>query len=435
MSLLLYSLLILLSVLSPFSFPSVHCVPSSSSYYPPSSPLSVDDYINEINDILSETNEEVMRREMRRMRERQIEAEDYWLQREMDREGGREGERERDIEYDHSLFYVTPSYVSSFSSSAVPSPSSPSSLPLSSPSPSPSLLSSPLTSSFNISSCPSSTLNVLCTPQEFSVQGVGIVYLPTDIVQLHFTVESSEELKNNVSDKNILLRDKELNTSEAQRFLQETVGKTRDKLTSILSFLRAEGTPLSSVIRQLSTSSVRVQPLYVWMDQSRLLRGYISSVSLFLRVPNIYVDELVMGLVERNVSSIDNVSFWASEERLLEAREEALKKASMDANKQAIIISTYSQSINMTEAEEGGRREPVLKQMNVLSLSIPLGQAEEGVGTMSRGYMAKSSMASDSLQLNVSPETNVPLTSLVGGMGIMGDTKIVSAVIQAKYIL
>ncbi len=146
-----------------------------------------------------------------------------------------------------------------------------------------------------------------------TVTGQGTVRIPTTLTDVSLGVEiqgkTATEVQNNV----------------AQR------------TSSLVDFLR------SRPIERLQTTGIRLQPNYQYDNNQRRLVGYIGTNTISFRVKTEEVGSLLDDAVKAGATRIDRISFTAEETAISQAQKEALKLATLDAQKQAeAVLSTLN---------------------------------------------------------------------------------------------
>ena len=146
-----------------------------------------------------------------------------------------------------------------------------------------------------------------------TVTGEGTVRIPTTLTDVSLGVEiqgnTATEVQNNVA--------------------QGT--------SSLVDFLRSRS------VERLQTTGVRLQPNYQYNNNQRRLIGYIGTNTVTFRVKTEEVGSLLDDAVKAGATRIDRVGFTAEETAISEAQKEALKLATLDAQKQAAaVLSTLN---------------------------------------------------------------------------------------------
>lgn len=141
-----------------------------------------------------------------------------------------------------------------------------------------------------------------------TVTGQGMVRIPTTLTDVSLGVEIQGKTATEVQ-KNI-----------AQR------------TSSVVDFLR------SRQVQRLETTGIRLQANYQYDNNQRRLVGYVGTNTVSFRVKTEAVGSLLDEAVKAGATRIDRVSFTATETAISEAKKEALKSATLDAQQQADAV-------------------------------------------------------------------------------------------------
>ncbi len=101
-------------------------------------------------------------------------------------------------------------------------------------------------------------------------------------------------------------------------------------------------------VEQLKTTGIRLQPNYQYINQSRSLVGYVATNIVSFELSTEQVGVLLDEAVEVGATRIDGIRFTATSEMLAVAQQEALRKATLDAQRQA---DTVLKALNFTSQE------------------------------------------------------------------------------------
>jgi uncharacterized protein YggE len=141
-----------------------------------------------------------------------------------------------------------------------------------------------------------------------TVTGKGMVRVPTTLTDVSLGVEiqgkTAMEVQKNVA----------------------------QKTSSVVDFLR------SRQVQRLETTGIRLQPNYKYENNQRLLVGYVGTNIVSFRIKTEAVGNLLDEAVISGATRIDRVSFTATEMAISEAKKEALKSATLDAQQQADAV-------------------------------------------------------------------------------------------------
>ena len=101
----------------------------------------------------------------------------------------------------------------------------------------------------------------------------------------------------------------------------------------------------SKDVEQLQTTGVALRPNYDLSNDRRRLIGYIGTNTVSFRIQTDLVGTLLDETVKAGASRIDRVSFVATPEEISEAKQEALRKATIDARAMADVVF---ETLNLT---------------------------------------------------------------------------------------
>ena len=135
--------------------------------------------------------------------------------------------------------------------------------------------------------------------------------------------------------------------------VQQQVAK---QTSAVVNLLRSKD------VRQLQTSGFGLQPNYDFSNNQRQLIGYIGTNIVSFSIPTEQVGTLLDEAVEAGASRIDGVSFTATPEEIAAAKQEALRKATTDAQTKAnVVLDTLdltSQEIVNIQIDNAGVSQP-----------------------------------------------------------------------------
>ncbi|MDJ0580894.1 SIMPL domain-containing protein [Crocosphaera sp.] len=163
-----------------------------------------------------------------------------------------------------------------------------------------------------------------------TVTGQGTMRIPTTLTNVNLGVEiqgkTATEVQNNVA--------------------QQT--------SSLVDFLR------SRPIERLQTTGIRLQPNYKYDNNQRRLIGYTGTNTVSFRVKTEEVGSLLDDAVKAGATRIDRISFTAEETAISDAQKEALKLATVDAQRQAeaVLSSLNFQSQEIINISINGANAP-----------------------------------------------------------------------------
>ena len=101
-------------------------------------------------------------------------------------------------------------------------------------------------------------------------------------------------------------------------------------------------------VQQLKTTGIRLQPNYQYLNNTRNLVGYVGTNIVSFQLSTEQVGALVDEAVQAGATRIDGIRFTATLETLATAQQEALSKATLDAQRQA---DTVLKALNLTSQE------------------------------------------------------------------------------------
>ena len=151
-----------------------------------------------------------------------------------------------------------------------------------------------------------------------SVTGVGVERIPATLAQVSLGVEIQGKM-----------------AAEVQ---QEVAKRT----SAVVNFLR------SRKVERLQTKGISLQPNYNYTNNQRRLVGYIGTNTVSFRLKTEEVGKLLDMAVQAGATRIDSVSFTATEAEMASAQKEALRKATIEAQKQA---DTVLKTLNFSTKE------------------------------------------------------------------------------------
>lgn len=111
--------------------------------------------------------------------------------------------------------------------------------------------------------------------------------------------------------------------------IQEQVAKRTASLVELLK---------SSNVQKLQTTGVQLRPDYTYDNNQRQLKGYVATNLVSFELPIERVGRLLDDSVKVGATRIDNVNLTATETAIAIAQQQALVKASLDAQQQAEAV-------------------------------------------------------------------------------------------------
>ncbi len=152
-----------------------------------------------------------------------------------------------------------------------------------------------------------------------TVSGRGVESIPTTLTEIRLGVE--------VQRKTI---------TEAQ---QEAARRSE----AVVSLLRSR-----PQVEKLQTTGITLNPVYSYNNNTQKLTGYIATNTVSFRVATEKIGMLLDDTVKVGATRIDGINFIATDSAISAAQQQALKKATQDAQQQANSVLS---SLNLTAKE------------------------------------------------------------------------------------
>ena len=156
------------------------------------------------------------------------------------------------------------------------------------------------------------------------------------------------------------------------------------KSNAVVSLLKSRN------VEKLQTTGIRLNPTYSYKDNIRRIQGYEATNIVSFRVPTPEAGKLLDEAIKAGATRINSVSFVATEEAITQARQQALKEATQDAQKQADAVFSSlgftSKEIVIIQANNASMREPVMYRNSVPTAAMaeaaptPIVGGEQEVG-------------------------------------------------------
>ncbi|MGB0560256.1 MAG: SIMPL domain-containing protein [Spirulinaceae cyanobacterium] len=141
-----------------------------------------------------------------------------------------------------------------------------------------------------------------------TVTGTATVAVPTTITRVRLAIEVQDD-----------------NAASVQ-------AQVADRTQSVVNLLRSRG------VQRMQTTGIRLQPLYERnADEPRLI-GYRGSNNVAFRIATAQAGALIDATIQAGATRIDGVEFLATEPELEQARLEALRLATQNAQAQADAV-------------------------------------------------------------------------------------------------
>jgi uncharacterized protein YggE len=215
--------------------------------------------------------------------------------------------------------------------------------------------------------------------------GHGIVTIDTDMAQISVTIESKHQFSNPI-----------IQNDETQQQMADASAKVlaslSKKVESVVQYLKQADLHVT----KLKTASVSLYPQNTWRKDREMTEGFIGQQSLNFRVPTQESSAVISGVIQHGATRIDSISFVASDEKLENARHEAIQQATRDALKQlhsAITILQQYGTANQQALYTAERQ--VIKEVRVNSVTQPTAANRQNVQPMV--MMKAQAMAGDSM--------------------------------------
>jgi len=151
-----------------------------------------------------------------------------------------------------------------------------------------------------------------------TVTGRGMESIPATIAQVSLGVEAQGKT--------------------AQEVQQEVARRS----TSVVELLRSRN------VEKLQTTGIRLNPNYSYQDNVQRLVGYTAVNTVSFRIDTDRVGNLLDEAVKAGATRIDGISFVATDSAIATAQEQALQKATQDAQRQADAVL---RTLNLTRQE------------------------------------------------------------------------------------
>jgi uncharacterized protein len=141
-----------------------------------------------------------------------------------------------------------------------------------------------------------------------SVSGRGTELIPTTISRVSLGVEVQGKTAQDVQ-------------KEAAR-----------RSSSVVALLRSRG------VDKLQTTGINLNPIYSYNNNVQKINGYTATNTVSFRVSAERAGNIMDEAVKAGATRIDNISFVASDDAISQAQQQALRKATQEAQKQADVV-------------------------------------------------------------------------------------------------
>lgn len=194
--------------------------------------------------------------------------------------------------------------------------------------------------------------------RSITVTGQGVERIPATIAQVRLGVEMEGK-----------------NAGEVQQ-------KVAQSTNSLVELLRAKN------VQRLQTTGIQLRPNYDYTNNRRNLVGYVATNIVSFEFPVDQVGSLLDDSVRVGATRIDNVSLTASDSAIAQAQQQALVKATQDAQQQAETVlnalnlsakEIVTISINGANTPQPMPRAVMMDAMASRESSTPVVGGEQGV--------------------------------------------------------
>lgn len=124
-------------------------------------------------------------------------------------------------------------------------------------------------------------------------------------------------------------------------------------------------------VEKLKTTGIRLNPTYSYKDNVRKIEGYEATNIVSFRVTTERAGKLLDEAIKAGATRINSVSFVATDEEITQARQQALKEATQDAQTQAKAVFSSlglnSKEIIQIKVNNASVPQPVLYRRSVLA--------------------------------------------------------------------
>jgi uncharacterized protein len=113
---------------------------------------------------------------------------------------------------------------------------------------------------------------------------------------------------------------------------QEVQTEAARRSSSVVALLRSRG------VDKLQTTGINLNPIYSYNNNVQKINGYAATNTVSFRVAAERAGNIMDEAVKAGATRIDNVSFIASDDAIATAQQQALKKATQEAQRQADVV-------------------------------------------------------------------------------------------------
>lgn len=133
-------------------------------------------------------------------------------------------------------------------------------------------------------------------------------------------------------------------------------------------------------VDKLETTGIRLNPTYSYKDNVRKIEGYEATNIVSFRVNTERAGKLLDEAIKGGATRINSVSFVATEEEMNQARQQALKEATQDAQTQAKAVFS-SLGLNPKEIVQIKVNNASMPEPVVYRRSVPAAAMREAAPT------------------------------------------------------
>ncbi|MEO1430634.1 MAG: SIMPL domain-containing protein [Cyanobacteria bacterium J06633_8] len=135
------------------------------------------------------------------------------------------------------------------------------------------------------------------------------------------------------------------------------------KSNAVVALLKSQN------VDNLKTTGIRLNPIYSYKNNVRKIQGYEATNIVSFQVPTDKVGKLLDETIKAGATRINSIRFVATEEEITQARQQALKEATQDAQKQANAVFsslgfTAKEIVNI-QVNNASMPEPVIYRRSV----------------------------------------------------------------------
>ena len=113
---------------------------------------------------------------------------------------------------------------------------------------------------------------------------------------------------------------------------QEVQTEAARRSSSVVALLRSRG------VDKLQTTGINLNPIYSYNNNVQKINGYAATNTVSFRVAAERAGNIMDEAVKAGATRIDNVSFVASDDAIATAQQQALRKATQEAQRQADVV-------------------------------------------------------------------------------------------------